>query len=120
MNGTFYGVSVGPGDPELITVRALNIIRDCEVIAAPRTGSGGMLALSIAEQAADMTGKTIVPLDFPMKPDTAERKENHRRMAETLAAHLKGGKDAAMLTIGDVSLYSSCAYIAAELAEMGF
>ena len=45
--GTFYGIGVGPGDPELITVKALKIIKSCPVIAAPRTGNGDMVALDI-------------------------------------------------------------------------
>lgn len=47
--GTLYGVSVGPGDPELITLKALRCIRRCPVIAAPQTAAGRMLALEIAQ-----------------------------------------------------------------------
>ena len=59
MKGVFYGVSTGPGDPELMTVKAIRIIERCKVIAAPRTSGGRMLAYSIAAQAADMTGKPV-------------------------------------------------------------
>ena len=45
LKGTFYGVSVGPGDPELMTLQAVRLIRQCPVIAAPQTASGQMLAL---------------------------------------------------------------------------
>ena len=120
MSGIFYSVSVGPGDPELLTLKAVRIIKSCPVVAAPRTKGGNMLALSIAEQVIDMTGKTVIPLEFPMKPDWTVQHENHRRIAEQLAVHLGNGQDVAMLNIGDVSLYSSCTYIAEELAEMGF
>ncbi|MBO6229318.1 MAG: precorrin-2 C(20)-methyltransferase [Ruminiclostridium sp.] len=120
MNGTFYGVSVGPGDPELLTLKAVRIIKSCPVVAAPRTKGENMLALSIAEKAVDMAGKTIVPLDFPMKYDRIAQHENHYRIAEQLAVYLANGQDVAMLNIGDVSLYSSCTYIAAELAKMGY
>ena len=120
MNGIFYGVSVGPGDPELLTLKAVRIIKSCPVVAAPRTKGGNMLAFSIAEQVVDMAGKTVIPLDFPMKSDRTAQHENHCRIAEQLAVHLANGQDTAMLNIGDVSLYSSCAYIAAELVKMGF
>ena len=48
-NGTFYAVGVGPGDPELLTLQAANILKRCPVIAAPQTKSGQMLALDIAQ-----------------------------------------------------------------------
>ena len=120
MSGIFYGVGIGPGDPELLTLKALRIIKSCPVIAAPRTKGGNMLALSVAQRVVDMEGKTIVPLCFPMKSDLKAQHENHCRIAERLTAYLAKGQDIAMLNIGDVSLYSSCTYIAAELAKRGF
>ena len=48
--GTFYGVSVGPGDPELMTLQAVRRLESCPVIAAPQTPKGGMLALDIARR----------------------------------------------------------------------
>ena len=52
--GVFYGVSVGPGDPELLTVKACRVLKACPVIAAPQSQSGEQLALSIAGQAVDL------------------------------------------------------------------
>ncbi|MBQ5311846.1 MAG: precorrin-2 C(20)-methyltransferase [Oscillospiraceae bacterium] len=79
-----------------------------------------MLAFSVAAQVVDMTGKTVVPLDLPMKPDRDEQRDCHRLCAELLAGYLGKGQDVAMLSIGDVSLYSSCTYIAKELTAMGY
>ena len=62
MNGKFYGVSVGPGDPELITVKAVNTIKKCSIIIVPQTKNENMLALSIAQKSVDMTDKLIVPV----------------------------------------------------------
>ena len=56
--GTFYGVSVGPGDPELMTLQAVRRLENCPVIAAPQTPKGGMLALDIAKGAVELSGKT--------------------------------------------------------------
>ena len=53
LKGTFYGVSVGPGDPELLTLQAVRLIRQCPVLAAPQTASGQMLALDIARSALE-------------------------------------------------------------------
>ena len=63
--GTLYGVSVGPGDPELMTLQAVRCLRACPVIAAPQTASGQMLALEIARGAVDLSDKTVVALRFP-------------------------------------------------------
>ena len=46
LKGTFYGVSIGPGDPELMTLQTVRLIRQCPVLAAPQTASGQMLALT--------------------------------------------------------------------------
>ena len=62
--GTFYAVSVGPGDPELLTLQAVRTLERCAVIAAPQTASGHMLALDIARAAVDLRGKKILPLAF--------------------------------------------------------
>ena len=64
--GVFYGVGVGPGDPELMTLKAVRVLERCPVIAAPRTKSGEMLALDIASAAVDLGEKTVVPLYFSM------------------------------------------------------
>ena len=62
--GVFYSVGVGPGDPELITLKAVRTLERCPVVAAPQTKNGEMLALSIAQQAVSLEGKTVVPLHF--------------------------------------------------------
>ena len=64
--GVFYGVSVGPGDPELLTVKACRVLKACPVIAAPQSRSGEQLALSIAGQAVDLDGKALLSLPFTM------------------------------------------------------
>ena len=120
MKGIFYGVSTGPGDPELMTVKAIRIIERCKVIAAPRTSGGRMLAYSIAAQAADMTGKLVLPLDMPMTGDSGRLHSAWDAAADSIEAHLAAGEDAAMLTIGDVSLYSTYSYIADRIAQRGY
>ena len=76
--GTFYGVGVGPGDPELLTLKAVRVLERCPVLAAPRTASGAMTALDIARQAADLEGKTLLPLYFTMSRDKEQQRAAHR------------------------------------------
>lgn len=118
--GILYGVSVGPGDPELMTLQAVRRLQSCPVIAAPQTKSGQMLALEIAQGAVDLTGKTIVPLHFPMSRNGDTLREAHTRAAEMLRHHLDAGQDVAMLNLGDVSVYATFGYLQEILQAEGY
>lgn len=109
-NGILYGVSVGPGDPGLITLKALETIKKCPIIAAPRT-SGGMVALEIVEQVADLSDKTILGIDYAMVKDADARKKMHKLAAQELRAALLDGQAVAMICLGDISVYGSFEYI---------
>lgn len=118
MNGKLYGVSVGSGDPELITLKAVRIIGECDVIAVPSTRGGSSLALSIASGAVDLSGKEIIRLDFSMSKD--DDKENFAAADEQISGYLSAGKDVAMLCLGDVSVYSTFSYISYIIVKKGF
>ena len=118
--GTFYGVGVGPGDPELLTLKAVRVLERCPVIAAPRTRSGEMLALDIARGAVDLEGKTVVPLYFTMERDRALQHRAHEQAARQVAAYLDQGMDVAMLNLGDVSIYATYSYLMELLAQDGY
>lgn len=120
IKGTLYGVSVGPGDPELLTFKAMRVMRQCQVIAAPQTKSGEMLALEIARQAVDLSRKAIVPLHFTMSHDEGERRRAHEAAVETLRGYLDAGQDVAMLNLGDVSVYATFGYLQTILEEQGY
>lgn len=118
--GIFYGVSIGPGDPELMTIKAVKCIEACDVIATPQTHTGEMLALSIAGQTVDMKDKTIVPLFFEMSRDAAKVHETHVKDADAVEKYLAEGKDVAMLNLGDASVYGTYCYIMDILRERGY
>ena len=118
--GVFYSVGVGPGDPELITLKAVRTLERCPVVAAPQTKNGEMLALSIAQQAVSLEGKTVVPLHFTMSRDKAQQHAAHLAAAQALRPHLDAGRDVAMLNLGDVSIYATAAYLADILAADGY
>lgn len=119
-NGTFYAVGVGPGAPELLTLQAVNLLRQCPVIAAPQTKSGQMLALDIARSALDLREKEVLPLSFTMSREPALREESYQTAARQIEAFLQKGLDVAMVNLGDVSIFATAYYIFAELRNDGF
>lgn len=118
--GIFYGVSIGPGDPELLTLKALRLLERTQVIAAPQTKSGAMLAYDIARQAVDLSDKTIVPLYFTMERGEEKQRAAHEAAAETVARYLDAGQDVAMLNLGDVSIYATYSYLMEILQGRGY
>ena len=119
-NGTFYAVGVGPGDPELLTLQAVNLLRQCPVIAAPQTKSGQMLALDIARSALDLREKEVLPLSFTMSREPSLREESYQTAARQIEAFLQKGLDVAMVNLGDVSVFATAYYILERIREDGF
>lgn len=118
--GTLYGVSVGPGDPELMTLQAVRRLQICPVIAAPQTKSGQMLALEIARGAVNLAEKIIVPLQFPMTRQPSVLQAAHVAAAETLRRYLDEGQDVAVLNLGDVSVYATFGHLQQQLQPLGY
>jgi precorrin-2/cobalt-factor-2 C20-methyltransferase len=109
--GTLYGVGVGPGDPELVTLKAVKILSHVAVVfAAASTKNTYSLAVEIVSPHLKQ-GVPVAYLGFPMTRDkkvlAAAWEENGRKVAETL----KDGKDAAFITLGDPLTYSTFGYI---------
>lgn len=118
--GILFGVSVGPGDPELMTLKAVNTINNCRYIIVPRTRGEKTLALSIAQQCCSLEGKEIMPIDFPMTHEKSEWNAAHEEAAERIVHILETGSDCAMLCLGDASVYSTFSYTAERVREHGF
>lgn len=118
--GVLYGVSVGPGDPELLTQKALRVVGQCPVIAAPQTLSGEMLALDILRRAMPVEGKTVLPLTFTMAREEAVREKAHALAADLLMEQLGNGCDVAMLSLGDVSIYSTFGHLMTRIQQAGY
>ena len=118
--GTFYGVSVGPGDPELLTLKAIHCIERCPVLAAPQTAEGRMLALDIVKGAVDVSGKTILPLRFAMSRDADVLRASHEAAAAAVRAQLDAGNNVAMFNLGDVSIYATYGYLEEILKAAGY
>ncbi len=119
MTGTLYAVGVGPGDPELLTLKAVNTLKAADVIACPAKDDAPGLAYRIAEAACpEIAGKEVLPLDFPMKK--GDWYKAHQDAAEAIVSRLKDGKSVAFLTLGDPGFYSTFAYISAIVGKEEF
>ncbi len=117
MKGRFYAVGVGPGDPELITMKAVRILKECDVIAGP-VSRGKTTALDIA--ASYIEGKEILLLEIPMNRDQKERSQSHKEAALKISSLLEEGKSVSLLTLGDPCIYSSCWYIFQIIQKKGY
>lgn len=117
--GKFYSVSVGAGDYEYLTLKAKRIIETVDIIAVPIKKVGEQsTALGIIGKLAD--GKEILKLLFPMSENEKNR-ESHRVYASNLIAEkLSQNKNVAMITLGDVSIYSTASYVNQIISKKGF
>ncbi len=123
--GKLYLVGIGPGDPELMTCKAVRILQNTEVWVAPKARENGVSsALQIASGQVTLNGKTVLELHFPMKKvhlgqqQDPEVLQGWLEAAETVLTHLDRGDDVAFPTLGDPSLYSTAFYLLATLQEL--
>ena len=121
MKGIAYGVGVGPGDPELMTVKAIRLIRENKVIALPGTDPKRSAAYQIAVQTVpELAEKELVPIEMPMVKDRAVKAEAHRRGARIIADYLDRGENVVCLVLGDPTIYCTFRYLQHILAAEGY
>lgn len=119
MSGTLHLVGVGPGDPELITLKAAKLLASVPVVAYTRSDRGGTIALDIARSHLQPDA-LLEPVDIPMiadpKPDDRRRRwDAYDAGAATIAAHLTAGRDVAFLCEGDPLFYGTAIYVGTGL-----
>ena len=109
--GTFFGIGVGPGDPDLITLKATKVLKNVQMVfAAASTKNDHSLAVNIAR--AHIPVQTPVQkLCFPMTTDREETKRAWKENANIIYTRLEEGIDAAFLTLGDAMTYSTFGYL---------
>ncbi len=110
MPGKLYGLGLGPGDPELITLKAHRIITSAPVIAYPAPDTGPSFARQIAERY--LTPEQIeIPIVMPMRVERYPAQDVYDAAARDIAAHLDAGRDVAVLCEGDPFFFGSFMYL---------
>lgn len=120
MTGTLYGVGIGPGDPELITLKALRCLQRVPVIAYPAPQEGDSLARAIVQPhlaGGQRENKREIPIRMPMVAARFPAQEVYDRAAEEIGGELEAGRDVAVLCEGDPFFYGSFMYLFGRMAE---
>ena len=121
MRGIVYGVGVGPGDPELMTLKAVRIIREGDVIAFPGQVSQESVAYKTAAAAVpEIARKELLPINMPMVKDRELMKKAHEEGAKLIESYLDQGKNVVYPVLGDVTIYSSFNYLQHILEADGY
>ncbi len=145
MTGKLYVIGVGPGDPELLTLKAVRILKDVPCICVPKgREEGSSLALSIVKRALNLDGKEIIEAHFPMRKTKGIKASKHQSIKdsdaltlcrsdtfidseldtkwqetiETVYSRLNKGINMAFITIGDPTIYSTFFYLYDRLLEL--
>lgn len=113
--GTLYGVGIGPGDAELLTLKAVRLIRDCPVLAWPAPLEGEGLARTIAAPHIP-ADRTEIAIRMGFTVDRRGTEAAYDRAAAEIARHLDAGRDVAVLCEGDPFFFGSFIYLYARLA----
>ncbi len=113
----FYGIGVGPGDSELLTIKAVRVIKSVDCVFAPRADlKKSSLALDIVKDVC--VGKRIVEQVYPMTKDRSKLKEAWLSSANEIRDELYAGNDVAYLTIGDPMTFSTYCYLLQQLSHI--
>ncbi|MDG4596424.1 MAG: precorrin-2 C(20)-methyltransferase [Candidatus Contendobacter sp.] len=113
--GTLYGVGVGPGDPQLLTLKAVRILQSVPVVAYPATPQGNAQARDIA--AEWLSGKREIPITMPCMLDRGPVNKGYDEAAVVIAEELTAGRDVAILCEGDPLFYGSFSYLLHRLGD---
>ncbi|HIT90833.1 MAG TPA: precorrin-2 C(20)-methyltransferase [Candidatus Merdenecus merdavium] len=121
MKGKLYGVGVGPGDPEYLTLKAVRLIKECDIIAIPGKDKERCTAYEIVKKGIpQIEEKEILPIHIPMTKDKQLLEEHYEIGKDRIISMLKKGKNIAFLTLGDPTVYSTYMYIHSKVLKEGY
>ena len=121
MKGTAYGVGVGPGDPEYMTLKAVRLIKENDVIAVPGKVAKDAVAYKIAAAVVpELADKELVPIYMPMVKDRELIDAEHKKAAKLVESYLDQGRNVVYITLGDSTIYCTFSYIQHYLEADGY
>lgn len=121
MIGKLYGIGVGPGDPELLTIKGLRIVKECDIIALPSKDKMTCTSYNIVKGVyEELDKKETILLDYPMSKDKELLERCRIENENKITSLLMKGKSIAFLTLGDPTIYSTYIYLHKSMREKGF
>ena len=121
MKGTAYGVGVGPGDSEYMTLKAIRLIKENDVIAVPGKVAKDAVAYKIAAAVVpELADKELVPIYMPMVKDRELIDAEHKKAAKLVESYLDQGRNVVYITLGDSTIYCTFSYIQHYLEADGY
>ena len=113
----FYGIGVGVGDPEMITIKAVNALKELDIVIVPDAGRDfESTAYSIAKNYLK-EDCTIINMEFSMNPDIKKRQEERIKNSKIVEEYLNTGKNVGFLTIGDPMTFSTYVYLLENISD---
>lgn len=121
MAGTLFGVGVGPGDPELMTLKAVRILKECDIIGIPAKDKSSCTAYKIACKAVNgIEDKPVIAVSIPMTTDENKLKSAYDEGCIKIGKELERGSNIAFLNLGDPVVYGTYMKIHRGIKEMGY
>ena len=120
MKGKLYSVGVGPGDPELMTLKTVRLIKECDVLAIPQGDSDVLVAKNIVEGIVDLSKKEQLLVYMPMVKDHDVISKAHQKGADDIIKYLDQGKNVVFITLGCPTVYATCIYVHKLVLKAGY
>ena len=120
MQGRLYSVGIGPGEPELMTLKAVRLLKECDVVAFPKGDTDVLTAKEIISNVVDIANKELLEIKMPMTKDKHILNQAHQDGARKIIECLDAGKNVVFITLGCPTIYATCIYAHKLVLQAGY